>query len=136
MRQYQPLPVTVQDILAAGSRKLHAAARLSRFQQKVYFRVMAQRLKMSDAFCRISNRFFVYNISSSKFHQHPETFPDKACQDFQLYFSHQLCLDFLQLLVPYNMKLRFFFFQLAQLRQHGRSILPVRQDNLIGQHRF
>ena len=97
---------------------------------------MTQRFKMSDSFHPICNRFFIYNISRAKRYRHTKTFFDHICQYFKLYLPHQLCLNFLQLIMKQNMKLRFFFLQLTKLWQHNRRITALRQYNLIRQYRL
>ena len=88
MGKDQSLPVTGKNILTAGSKKLTAASRLSRFNKQLYFRIMAQRLKMSHTDHRLCNGLFVYNTSCAKFHCHMKAFPDHTFQDFDLNLSH------------------------------------------------
>ena len=45
-------------------------------------------------------------------------------------------MDFLQRFIPYDMKLRFFLLQLAELRQQYRRLTAFGKLNLIGQHRL
>ena len=111
MGQYQALPVPAQLVLAAGRSKLQAAARLSRFQQKVHFRIMAQRLKMPHTLHRIRNGFFIYNAAFSEVHRYIKTFPDHGLQHIHLHFSHELRLDLSLLFIPPDMEFRFFFLQ-------------------------
>ena len=77
MRQDQPLPVSIQHIFTAGSRDLYPAARRSRFQDQVHFRIMAQRLKMSHAFYSIGNGFFIHNAAGAKFHFYAKPVKDQ-----------------------------------------------------------
>ena len=65
-----------------------------------------------------------------------KTVPDHFFQNFNLYFSHQLCVDLTQLTVPQNMQLRFLFLKLAQLLKHLMWITVIRKDNLIVENRF
>jgi hypothetical protein len=92
MGQYKPLPVPVQYILAAGTGILHPTARLSRFQQEVHFRIMAQRLKVPHAFHRIFYRLFVYNISGAERDLHSKPLLNPPLQYFRLHFPHQFQL--------------------------------------------
>ena len=78
MGQHQPLPVPVQHILTAGGSHRQPASRLSRLQQQMHLRIVPQRLKMPHSLYRISNRFFVNNISCSEGHLHAEAFPDQV----------------------------------------------------------
>ena len=57
--QDQPLPVFRQSVRLAVCRQLHAAAPGTRFQQQMYFGVMAQRLIMADALHRRGDGFFI-----------------------------------------------------------------------------
>ena len=91
---------------------------------------------MSHTFHRCRNGLFIYNISRSKIHSHMEPLPDQPFQDFDLHVSHEHGVDFSQLLVPYNMKLRIFLFQFSQLLQHLVHIAAFRQNNLIVQYRL
>ena len=111
MGQYQALPVPAQLVLAAGRSKLQAAARLSRFQQEMHFRIMAQRLKMAHAFHRICNGFFIYNAAFSEIHRHVKAFPDHCLQHIHLHLSHELRLDLSSFFIPPDMEFRFFFLQ-------------------------
>ena len=100
MRQDQPLPVTVQHVLAAQRGKLQSTAPLPGLQQQMYLRIMTQGFKMPDAFHWLRQSFLVYNASRIEFH-------------FHLHLSHDLHMDFPVFLLPQHMQLRFFLFQLA-----------------------
>ena len=91
---------------------------------------------MSHTFHRCRNGLFIYNISRSKIHSHMEPLPDQPFQNLDLHVSHEHSVDFSQLLVPYNMKLRIFLFQFSQLLQHLMHIAAFRQNNLIVQYRL
>ena len=91
---------------------------------------------MSHTFHRCRNGLFIYNISRSKIHSHMEPLPDQPFQDLDLHVSHEHGVDFSQLLVPHNMKLRIFLFQFSQLLQHLVHIAAFRQNNLIVQYRL
>ena len=78
MGQNQSLPVAIQDILTAGGGKFQSAASFQWFQQQMGFRIMPQRLKMSDALYRCGNGFLIHNISGSKGNFQPEPFRDQA----------------------------------------------------------
>ena len=97
---------------------------------------MAQWFKMSYAFHRCGNGFLIYNISGSELHSHMEAFPDEMFQNLNLHLPHQHGMDFPQLLIPHNVKLRFFLFQLFQAFQHLVGIAALRKDDLIIQHRL
>ena len=77
MSQDQSLPVTVQHILTACSKKLQTASRFSGFQKQVYFCIMTQRFKMAYTFYRLCDCFFIYDISCAKLYCYVETLPDQ-----------------------------------------------------------
>ena len=77
MSQDQTLPVTVQHVLTACSKKLQTAPRLSRFQKQMYFCIMTQRFKMAYTFYRLCDCFFIYDISCAKLYCYMETLPDQ-----------------------------------------------------------
>ena len=68
MGQNQPLPVSVQIILAAGAFKHHAAASRTRLQNQMNFRIVAQGLEMPDALYPVRYGFTVQNLTGSEFH--------------------------------------------------------------------
>ena len=57
-------------------------------------------------------------------------------QDLDLYLAHQHGVDLSQLLIPHDMKLRFFLLQLTQLLEHLMWVAVIRKDNLVIQDRF
>src|SRR5699024_7993683 len=65
---HQPLPVAVQHILTAVTAYDKTAAPLAWFQQQMHLRIMAQRLKMPHTLHRITDGFFVDDISLVKLH--------------------------------------------------------------------
>ena len=109
----QTLPVPCKHIFTACGKKLAAASRLSRLDQKMDFRIMTKRLKMSHSFHRFCNGFFVDNASCTEFHCYMKTVPDQFLEDLDLHLSHQLCMDLAKLAVPQNMKFRFLFLKLS-----------------------
>ena len=108
----QPLPVEVEHILAARACHLDSAARFARLQQQMHFRIVAQRLKMSHTLHRLCNRLFVYNVALSKDNHNTKALFDQLRQNFDLHLSHHLRMDFLQLLIPEDMKLWIFLLKL------------------------
>ena len=85
MGENQPLPVAVQNILAARREKLQAASRLTWLQKQMYLRIVAQRLKMSHALHRRSNCFLIYNVSGAEVYCYMEPFPDQPFQNLDLH---------------------------------------------------
>ena len=108
----QPLPVEVEHILTARARHLDSAARFARLQQQMHFRIVAQRLKNvppSTGFAIVS----LYTmLPLSKDNHNTKALFDQLRQDFDLHLSHHLGMDFLQLLIPEDMKLWIFLLKL------------------------
>ena len=73
---------------------------------------MPQRFEMSHAFHRLCDCLFVYNITLTKDHNNSKPLFDKLRQNLDLYLSHHLRVNFLQLFIPENMKLRIFLLKL------------------------
>ena len=132
----QSLPVACQYIFTACCKKLTSAARFPRLNQKMYLCIVAKRFKMSHALNRFCNRLLINNTSGTEFHCHMKTVPDHFFQNFNLHFSHQLCMDLAQLAVPQDMKLWFFLLKHSQLLQHLMWITVIRKDDLIVEDRF
>ena len=65
MGKNQSLPVLCKDIFTACCKKLTSAAWFSRFYEKMNFRIMTKRFKMSYAFYRLCNSFFVFPVPNS-----------------------------------------------------------------------
>ena len=59
MCEHQTLPAPIQHILTAYREKLQPAAPLSRLQNKMNLRIVAQRLKMAYPLHLVSNGFFI-----------------------------------------------------------------------------
>ncbi len=110
MGQHKPLPVPVQIVLADGRSKLQPAARLSRLQDQMHLRIMPERLEVSHTFHPVEDGFLIDDTSLFKGGFHAEPFPDQITQHLDLYLTHQLGMNLVQLLSPDQMKLRFLFF--------------------------
>ena len=136
MCQDQSLPVTVQDILTALGRKLHAGSSLSRLQQKMYFRIMTQRFKMSDAFHRACDCLFIYDPALSEFYENSVPVFDQSLQHLSLHLSHELDVYLLRFSCPHDVKLRLLFLKLTKIRQHCMDIASFRQFYSISEHWF
>ena len=70
VRQNQPLPVTVQQILRAGRSQNQPAARLARLQQQMHLRIVPQGLKVADALHRGGNGLPVADGPGPKGYRH------------------------------------------------------------------
>src|SRR5665648_12752 len=99
-------------------------------------RIMSEWFKVPYPFHDISKGLLVNNPSCIEGYTHTKTTLDKALQNLNLDLSHNPRLNFLQLLIPDNMKFRLFFFKLAELRKHYSWVTTFGQNNLIGQHGF
>ena len=75
--QNQPLPIPVQQVLAAIRIELQPASCFPRLQQQMYLRIVAQRLKMPHALHRLQQRLLVYNASGAKGDRHLEPLSDQ-----------------------------------------------------------
>ena len=113
--EYKTLPVAVKLILTAFCCKTQTAASLSGFKNEMYFRIVAQRLVMTDTLDLSGNGFLVSYAAMSKFNIKSKPFGNNAFQDLKLYLTHKGNMYFLKLFVPYNVKLRVFLFKLFQL---------------------
>ena len=91
---------------------------------------------MSHAFHPVCNGFFIYDTARPKGYSDPEPFPDPPGQNLQLYLSHQLQLQFPAFLIPLNLQLRLFLFDLTQPGQRLHRIAALLQYHLIGKHRL
>ena len=136
MCQDQSLPVFIQHIFAAVGIKDESGSRLTRFHQKMDFRVVAQRFEMPDALNDLSDRFLIYNISFAKFDLHAESFLYLTFQDLHLYIAHDLCLDFAKRLVPDDMELRVFLLEHAHVFEHGVGVCSKGQQDPVGEDRL
>ena len=129
--QNQPLPVAVEDILAARAAENQPAASGQRLQKKMHLRIMAQRLKVPDAFHGGGNGLAVGNAAGIDRDLPAEAFRDQAFHDLKLNLSHELKLKLPELLVPCNVKLRLLLFQLAQLGQRRAHVALRRQIQTV-----
>ena len=136
MRENQALPVQVEHIGRARSRKLDAAAALCRFKQQMHLGVMPQRLKMADADDRLGDGLAVDDAALVERHVHAEAFRDNAGEDFQLHLTHQLQVNLAEPLVPHHAKLWVLLLQLAQIAQHDMRVAPFRQAHAVPENGF
>ena len=113
MRHDKSLPVPVQHVLTASRAKLQAAARLTRFQQQMYFRVMPERFIMAHSLHGIHYRFLVDDTSLIKRNILAESLPDLVPQNLDLHLTHQLDLNLRRLFFPCDVKLRLLLFKLT-----------------------
>ena len=113
MGQHEPLPVPVQIVFADSRGKLQPAARITRLQDQVHLRVMPERLEMTYAFHPVDDRLLVDDTALLKSNLHAKPLPDQITQHLDLHLTHQLCMNFIQLLFPDKMQLRLLFFQLT-----------------------
>ena len=81
MGQDQTLPVLIQHIVAALIVENESAAPLTRFQNQMDFRIVAEGLKVAHPFYFLRNGFLVYNASGAKFGTDAEPLFNHAFQD-------------------------------------------------------
>ena len=70
----------------------------------MYLRIMTKRFKVSDAFYRLFDGFFVYDIPGAEFHFYAKALQDHLLQDLNLHFPHNLGMDLSQLFIPQDLK--------------------------------
>ena len=97
---------------------------------------MAQGLKVADALHRSGDGLPVADGAGAEGHLQAEPLPEHPLQDLQLDLPHQLDVDLPGLFAPGDVELGVLLFQLTQIAQGGVGIRPLRQQHLIGQHRF
>ena len=97
---------------------------------------MPERFKMSHAFHRSFDRFFINDLPLSESDEHAETRLHHLLEDFCLDLAHELDMDLSRLLRPHHMQLRVFFLDLTQIPQHSVHIAPVRQFDPVSEHRL
>ena len=136
MGQDQTLPALIQHIVAALIVENESAAPLTRFQNQMDFRIVAEGLKVAHPFYFLRNGFLVYNASGAKFGTDAEPLFNHAFQDFDLNLAHHLDMDLFGLLIPYDVQFRYFLLQLPEFQKHQVNVLPVREKDLIGEHRL
>ena len=78
----------------------------------MHFRIVAQWLKMSHTLHRLCDRLLIYNVALSKDNHNTKPLFDQLRQNFDLHLPHHLRMDFLQLLIPEDMKLWIFLLKL------------------------
>ena len=78
----------------------------------MHFRIVTQWLKMSHTLHRLCDRLLIYNVALSKDNHNTKALFDQLRQNFDLHLSHHLRVNFLQLFIPENMKLRIFLLKL------------------------
>ena len=133
---HQPLPVAVQHILTAVTAYDKTAAPLAWFQQQMHLRIMAQRLKMPHTLHRITDGFFVDDISLVKLHLGLKPPGNEAFENLDLHLAHHLSVDLFQAAVPDDMQLWFFLFQHPQILQQHMDITALWRQHPVGKHRF
>ena len=102
----------------------------------MHFRVVAQRLKMADAFRRPGDRLLVDDRRVAKGHTEAQPLPDHALQDLFLYLSHDLGRDLFFLLVVVEVQGRIFLFQNAEIPVRFEQVLALRKDHGAAEHRL
>ncbi len=128
---YQPLPISIELILAAKTVKYKSAARLTRLKQKMHLRIMPQWLKMAYAHRRRCYGLLVYGTSLSKFHSDSEALFYHMLQNFKRKLAHHMDIYLSRLLVPENAQRRLFLLKLSKLPQKYSRIGLGRNYHLI-----
>ena len=136
VRHDQPLPVDRKHIRPAAVLKHKPAPGKTGLQKKMYFRVMAQRLKVSDAFHSSGDRLFINDRRVAKRYTKAESLADHPLQDLLLHLSHDLRGDLLLLLVIIKMQSRIFLFQGAQAPVGFEKVFSGRKDDCTAKDRL
>ena len=79
----------------------------------MHLRIMPERLEVPHTFHPVEDGFLIDDTALFKRGFHAEPFPDQITQHLDLYLTHQLGMNLVQLLSPDQMKLRFLFFKLT-----------------------
>ena len=135
MGEDEPLPVAVQHVLAARRGAYHAAPPLAGLQQEVHLGIVAQRLIVAHALHRSGDGLFIKDAARAEGNRQVEPLLDHRLQHFQLHLAHELHMEFPEPLVPHQMELGVFLFQLPETAQRRMGVAALRQTHLVGQHR-
>ena len=91
---------------------------------------------MPNADYRCSNRFLIDDSAASEGNNHSESALNNLLQNLQFQFAHNLYVDTLQLLIPDDLKARFFFLQHLEFCQCSDRILTCRKNYLVRECRL
>ncbi len=135
MRQDQPLPVTVQHVLAAPGGRHHAAALGQGLQQQMHLSIVAQRLKVPHALHRGGDGLLLCKTRPrSSSISTPKRSDTRLFENFRLDAAHQGHMNFPS--VGGEAQLGVLLLQLAQLGQQGAAVAVRRQGHPIAHHRL
>ena len=132
----QALPVDCQHIGSAAVLKYKAAPRHTGLQQQMHLRIVAQRLKVPDAFHSPGYGLLVDDRRIAEIHAKPQTLPDHALKDLLLHLPHDLGCDLFFLLIIAQMQGRILFFQNREVLICFEQVFAGRQDHFAAQYRL
>ena len=136
MGENQPLPVPIQQILAAHAVQHDAAAPGQRFQNQMHLRIVAQGLKMAHTLHRVADGLLVQDSPGVQLDVHVEALFYQAFQHLRLHLAHQLHADLRKPLVPADMQLGVLLAQLLHFGQHQGRVTALGQNHPVTQHRL
>ena len=134
MGQNQLLEIAVQHVRGAHRVEDQPGAPGKGLQQQVHLGIVAQRLKMAHALHGIGDGLLVENPRILQGYIQAEPLFHQCPENFQLHLAHDLHMNLP--LLPEQMQLGLFLFQLAQLGQCHRRVGSGRQRHPIGHHRL
>ena len=130
MCEYQPLPILSQRVDRALCIENKTAPRLARLQQKMHFRIMAERLKVADTLHRGRDRLLVNDRRPAEHDLHAEPLHALILQDLPLDLAHELRGDLLLSLIVADKQLRLLLLENTQISICFKGILALRQKDL------
>ena len=134
MGQNQVLIAAVQHVRGAHRVEDQPGAPGEGLQQQMHLGIVAQRLKMPHTLHGIGDGLLVENPGILQGHIQAEPLLHQGPEDFQLHLAHDLHMNLP--LLPKQMQLGLFLFQLAELGQRHRRVGSGRQRHPIGHHRL
>ena len=136
MCKYQPLPILSQRVDRTLCIDNKTAPRLARLQQKVHFRIMAERLKVADTLHRGRDCLLVNDRRPAEHDFHAEPLHALILENLPLDFAHELRGDLLLSLVVADQQLRLFLLENAQISICLKGILALGKKDLPREDRY
>ena len=130
MCKYQPLPILSQRVDRTLCIENKAAPRLARLEQKVHFRIMAERLKVADTLHRGRDRLLVNDRRPAEHDFHAEPLHALILENLPLDLAHELRGDLLLSLIVADQQLRLLLLENTQISICFKGILALRQKDL------
>ena len=132
----EPLPVPVQQVLAAPAVKDQTAALGQGLQEEMDLGVVAQGLKVAHPLHRGGDGLLVQNAPGVHLDRHVKAVGDQALEDLDLHLAHEAGVDLLAVLVPDQVELGVLLLQLPELGQQDLGWTVRGEDQAVGDHRL